>query len=319
MFSLPVLLPVVASAIPAAYAWGANGHHTVGFVAMEFLAPNALEFVTANLDANETLGEAATWADEIKGGADAASWKWASVLHYIDALDEPPTECSVDEKRDCADGNCILTAIANYTSQVVDTSLSGTELNVALKFLTHFIGDLGQPLHVENFEIGGNGVDVTCDGDSVNLHALWDTSLLNKRINADFDGTLSNFVDELVDRIKTGNYSDLAADWISCSSTTDTASLVSRSEIDYTHIKVDLDTYLQERADTTPLECPHIWAEESNAINCDFLFTYDNYDDLCDSKYYTDAIPYIELQLAKQGYRLAAWLNVLFDGDVSLP
>ena len=27
----------------------------------------------------------------------------------------------------------------------------------------------------------------------------------------------------------------------------------------------------------------------------------------------------IDLQLAKQGYRLAAWLNVIFDGDTNLP
>lgn len=32
-----------------------------------------------------------------------------------------------------------------------------------------------------------------------------------------------------------------------------------------------------------------------------------------------DAARQIDLQLAKQGYRLAAWLNVIFDGATNLP
>ena len=50
------------------------------------------------------------------------------------------------------------------------------------------------------------------------------------------------------------------------------------------------------------------------------VFTYtSSSQDLCAGTYYTHAVPAIDLQLAKQGYRLAAWLNVIFDGDVGLP
>ena len=50
------------------------------------------------------------------------------------------------------------------------------------------------------------------------------------------------------------------------------------------------------------------------------MFTYTSTSqDLCAGTYYTHAVPAIDLQLAKQGYRLAAWLNVIFDGDVGLP
>lgn len=40
-----------------------------------------------------------------------------------------------------------------------------------------FIGDIGQPLHCENLDVGGNDIDVTYDGDSTNLHAIWDTQI----------------------------------------------------------------------------------------------------------------------------------------------
>ena len=35
-----------------------------------------------------------------------------------------------------------------------------------------FIGDIHQPLHDENLDIGGNDIDVTFDGTSTNLHAV---------------------------------------------------------------------------------------------------------------------------------------------------
>lgn len=43
--------------------------------------------------------------------------------------------------------------------------------------IIHFIGDVGQPLHCEELESGGNGIDVLYDGDSTNLHAIWDSEI----------------------------------------------------------------------------------------------------------------------------------------------
>ena len=49
------------------------------------------------------------------------------------------------------------------------------------------------------------------------------------------------------------------------------------------------------------------------------MFAYSSGQDLCTSSYFAQAVPVIDLQLAKQGYRLAAWLNVIFDGAPNLP
>lgn len=35
-----------------------------------------------------------------------------------------------------------------------------------------FIGDIGQPLHVEAFEVGGNDIDAICAKKKTNLHAV---------------------------------------------------------------------------------------------------------------------------------------------------
>jgi hypothetical protein len=85
-----------------------------------------------------------------------------------------------------------VTAIANFTTQVVDASLSATRRSQALMFLDHvsaflfallelsiytrndqFIGDIGQPLHVEAAGLGGNDFSVRCAGSSTNLHSVW--------------------------------------------------------------------------------------------------------------------------------------------------
>ncbi|TBU44833.1 nuclease Le1 [Dichomitus squalens] len=311
-------------------AWGNLGHETVGYVAQDFLAPKALAFVQSSLGStyNETLGAAATWADSIKY---TSGYTWSAPLHFVDAEDSPlKGSCSVEETRDCGDSDCILTAIANYTTRVAKTSLSKAQRQEALKFLDHFLGDIGQPLHVEAYEVGGNDISAKCSGKDTNLHAAWDTGIVTKNIDDNHDGDVQTYAADLVAKIKTGSYKSLTSKWLSCTSTTepvekrflyqkshtledDVKALLARAEAE------EADVYLERRATITPLECPLVWAQESNANCCSVVFSYTSGEDLCTSSYYTKAVPVIDLQLAKQGYRLAAWLNVIFDGDTNLP
>ncbi|KAF8807636.1 nuclease Le1 [Phlegmacium glaucopus] len=276
---------------------------------MQFLAPKALSFVQTSLGAtyNESLGPAATWADEVRS---ETAFKWSAPFHFVDAQDNPPTSCSVSESRDCGTGQCILSAIANYTTRVVETSLSAEQRQEALKFLDHFIGDIGQPLHVEAFEVGGNDISAKCSGSSTNLHATWDTGMITKLLSTQYGNSVNTWANTLVARIQTGEYKSLAAPWISCSSTTTPAARRSLED--------DIAGMLDSRS-ITPLACPLVWAQESNAFDCTVIFNFTTGQDLCTSSYFTQAVPVIESQIAKQGFRLAAWLNVLFDGATNLP
>lgn len=42
---------------------------------------------------------------------------FSAPYHYIDALDSPPTSCSVDYARDCGVGGCVVSAISNYVNR----------------------------------------------------------------------------------------------------------------------------------------------------------------------------------------------------------
>ncbi|KAG6914338.1 hypothetical protein DXG01_000962 [Tephrocybe rancida] len=165
-----------------------------------------------------------------------------------------------------------------------------------------FLGDIGQPLHVENLAVGGNTIKVTCGGNTTNLHALWDTSLVEKLIAKEYESSVTGWAHSLVSDIKYGKYKKSAADWVSCSSTT-----------------AKLHPVNATAEGIVPLKCPLVWAKDSNVYDCSYVFSYANGTDLCDTTYYDNAVPIIESQIAKQGYRLAAWLNVLFDGSVKGP
>jgi hypothetical protein len=73
------------------------------------------------------------WADTVKY---ETAYEWSAPLHFVDALDAPLSgQCSVSESRDCGNGQCILTAIANYTARVANTGLAATQRQEALKFI----------------------------------------------------------------------------------------------------------------------------------------------------------------------------------------
>ncbi|KDQ51131.1 hypothetical protein JAAARDRAFT_73787 [Jaapia argillacea MUCL 33604] len=304
---------VLAAFVGGVAAWGNLGHQTVGYVAQQFLAPKAAAFVNSSLGStySYSLGVAATWADTVKY---ETGYTWSAPLHFVDANDSPLTgSCSVQETRDCGDNDCILAAIANYTTRVVNTGLSATQRQEALKFLDHFHGDISQPLHVEAYEVGGNDINAICGGSSTNLHAAWDTGIVTTNVNANHGGAATTYANDLVARIKTGIYESQTSSWLACDNTTEPV-------YNKRSVEDDVNGLLVSKATTiTPLECPLVWAREANAFDCTVVFNYTTGQDLCAGSYYNAAVPVIDLQLARSGYRLAAWLNVLFDGSPNLP
>ena len=78
---------------------------------------------------------------------------------------------------------CVVTAVGPFAARVGDPSLSPQDRVLALRWLSHFAGDLHQPLHVAHVDMrGGNTIDVTLpDGYPDSLHAYWDTRLIRER------------------------------------------------------------------------------------------------------------------------------------------
>ncbi|EKV11886.1 Nuclease PA3, putative [Penicillium digitatum] len=289
MASLTSIAFVTFGVIYGANAWGALGHATVAYVAQHYLSSEAASWAQEILNDTSSayLANIASWADGYRLTDDG---KWSAPLHYIDAMDDPPTSCNVDYERDCGDEGCSISAIANYTLRAGNRKLSTAHTAEALRFLVHIIGDLTQPLHDENYEVGGNGIQVTFNNYSDNLHADWDTYMPAQLIGGDSLADAQGWAESLVDEITSGTYKKQARNWIQGDTISDTVTTATR------------------------------WASDANALVCTVVMpdgaaalqTGDLYP-----TYYNSAIGTIELQVAKGGYRLANWLNLIYEQRIA--
>ena len=173
-----LVLPCLVN-LPGAIAWGTLGHQTVAWIAQSLISDETATYVQTALDstASDYMANISTWADTYRYSDNGG---WSAPLHYIDANDSPPGECDVEFNRDCGESGCVVSAIVNYTKIMVDSGSTSTDRNDAMRFLIHLVGDLHQPLHVENIERGGNGIKVTFGDEGTNLHHIWDTEIVEK-------------------------------------------------------------------------------------------------------------------------------------------
>ena len=279
-----LLLPAIAT-FPAAHAWGSLGHTTVAFIAQNFVSQNTKKFAQRILNdtSSNYLANVATWADSYRYEAEGA---FSSVLHYIDALDNPPKTCDIIYERDCPEEGCIVSAIANYSTRAVQKDVGLAEQQKALKWVVHFVGDVHQPLHVENLEVGGNLINVTFDGARTNLHAAWDTAIPQKLVGNFSIANAQAWANTLTSDIKRGKYKKDSRTWLK-------------------GLKVD------EKIDSAM-----IWARDANKFVCSAVIP--NGPDAVrnqelSGQYYESAIPVVQKQIAKAGFRLAAWLNAIVE------
>jgi hypothetical protein len=102
--------------------------------------------------------------------------KTASPWHYVTV---PPGK-SYAEVGPPPQGDA-LTALTRFSATVRNPKAPLAERHLALRFIIHIVGDLAQPLHVGNGkDRGGNDVKVTFFGKPTNLHALWDSDLVDQ-------------------------------------------------------------------------------------------------------------------------------------------
>jgi len=157
--------------VDTASGFGAEGHRIAGQVAQTRLCEQAAARVAA-LSGGQGLDELGVWADRIRS---EARWAHTGPWHYMNVADELP----LDRYRSPPQGD-ILSAIAHFSQRLGDEALAPRARLDALRFVTHFVVDLHQPLHVGRAaDRGGNAIRVvTGDGDAMNLHRFWDSEAI---------------------------------------------------------------------------------------------------------------------------------------------
>ncbi|KAH8921658.1 S1/P1 nuclease [Atractiella rhizophila] len=257
------------------------GHQVVAYVAQDFVTTQGATLVQGALgnSSSSYMADVASWADSYRYTSAGA---WSAPLHYIDALDSPPDDCNVDFDRDCTGSGCFVSAIVNYTNIMLASGSSVLLKKDAVRFLIHFIGDIHQPKHDENLDKGGNGIDVLYNGADTNLHSVWDTSLLQTLAGGSTETVARTYATSLTKAIKAGTWS--ASSWINGISIADPESAAMK------------------------------WANEANGYVCsdvmpDGVSAVEGQD--LSGTYYSDHNHVVRIQLARAGYRLATWLDLI--------
>ena len=175
-------------------AWDDVAHQVICEIAFQDLTPPARAEVQRLLgtEPDPTLrrfATACTWADHPRQRAPE---------HYLNFPRTQTRVTAADQACPLADV-CVLTAIAADTAVLKDATASDADKLAALKFLSHWIGDLHQPLHISfQDDRGGNEVEVKglC---TPNLHAVWDTCLLTQGVSPSAARVVASLRAELTD------------------------------------------------------------------------------------------------------------------------
>jgi hypothetical protein len=156
------------------HAWGRLGHRASAQLAESRLSPRARAIIRDLLEPDESLADAATWADEhsrdIPG---SAAW------HYVNV----PISSPHYNPKDCPPQGCVVSKIAEFRRILADRHAPRARRRQALRFFVHFVQDLHQPMHVaDRDDRGGTRLQLRFGRyENTNLHQVWDSGLLHQR------------------------------------------------------------------------------------------------------------------------------------------
>lgn len=176
--------------------WGQIGHAAIANTAWELMDKAAKAKAETYLPSGVTMTSIASLADQY---AETPAGNWSAHLHFVN-MNRGQTyfEMSVD----CVNG-CVVEAILNNTALLVDDKFLASLVNEPnpFEFLVHFVGDVHQPLHVGwGYDKGGNEVECYFFGEKTELHAVWDTGIIEN-----YNSNYYDWSEQLLDIVKSNN------------------------------------------------------------------------------------------------------------------
>ena len=154
----------------ANYDWGKTGHRATGEIAEKYLTKKARKEINKLLD-GFSITYVSNYGDEIKSDS---KYRKFSPWHYVNF----PFD-STYEAHPKSDKGDLIVGINTCIEVLKDENSSREDKVFHLKMLIHFIGDLHQPMHIGLAEDkGGNDLQVRWFNQGTNLHAVWDTKMI---------------------------------------------------------------------------------------------------------------------------------------------
>ncbi len=155
------------------FAWGPQGHRVAGDMAWSYLDADTKSRVYGLLE-EQTLADASTWADRMRSNNSVYWQETAKPYHYV-TVPEGKTYADVGAP---SEGDAV-SALRNFEMILADPGAPRVQRQLALRFGLHIVQDLHQPFHVGNGkDRGGNTVTVRYRDKTINMHRLWDSTIV---------------------------------------------------------------------------------------------------------------------------------------------
>jgi hypothetical protein len=159
-----------------ARAWGDLGHKVICEIAFRLVQPDTRTAITRLIELDrefKTFSDSCIYPDRPRIRAPE---------HFLNL----PRDSKGLASDQCPQADaCVLTAILHDVKVLASKAETDASRLVALKSLGHWVGDIHQPLHVSFLDDkGGNTIRTSgqCPG---NLHAVWDTCLVQYAVGPD--------------------------------------------------------------------------------------------------------------------------------------
>ncbi len=293
---------LAAAGLPvSAGAWGPDGHEIVADIADAYLTPVAQEQLEKILGSQKLDDyEISSWPDIIRGDQEyAEKYPGNGQWHYVD-FDASQRYDDDFELKPPTNGQDIVSQIQRFEKMLKAKGTTPERRLDAVRFLTHFVADVHQPMHCayRYGDMGGNmipihsfrgrhysfSVDTPMDY-APNLHAMWDEYLVNELLASVRPKTLAR---RLAKEIAPGQLhywsNDQVLDWA-------------------------IDSYWRARKEayrwTNGEKLPYKWTGPGM--------------DLTSENYIDSHLPIVREQLQKAGVRLAHLLNEALDPAYASP
>jgi hypothetical protein len=152
------------------FAWGPEGHATVGRLAFRFVNEDVRQNIYSILGNNMSINTAANWMDIMKSNGD---YDFMRAWHYLDFPRDK--QYTPDNKE-----NILNRLVLTYSELQHKKTLCSEQIRTDLFILLHLMGDLHMPLHTGyEDDLGGNQRIVKYDTIKThNLHTFWDVDII---------------------------------------------------------------------------------------------------------------------------------------------
>ena len=230
---LALLLSALLASTPiGTRAWGTEGHETVGAMADTLIAGSRAEAeVKALLKKKESLSSVSVWADCAKGYCgpltpEMKTFVKANPRHHDYHFTDVPYQLAAYNGSPVGTGdNDVVHILGQCIAVLRDDSSNnphGFSKRQALLLLTHFVGDIHQPLHVGTAYVDSNddfvvphdqaeiddGVIKATIGDnslvhgSRPLHSYWDTDVVKTSMHRAGVTSIDDFAQAMLTKHK---------------------------------------------------------------------------------------------------------------------